>query len=135
MENNNVAFEVTKSWVLGMDAYQTSDKTHEIRLVNGKIITVEEEPEYNGSLWEYSVDGQYFSEFGHACDYLHRLIAEKISGVRYIYHQERAIPNICGNESCCRHKNKCNTMLCSDCPVAEKFFAERDGVTLVYAVC
>lgn len=39
---------------------------------------------------------------------------------------------ICGYA--CRFPGKCNSALCSDCPVAEAFFAERDGVELVYAI-
>ena len=38
------------------------------------------------------------------------------------------------NGAACRCPGKCNSMICTACPVAEKFFADRDGVELVYAI-
>lgn len=60
------------------------------------------------------------------------LVAEKLTGKRIILHKKREKPDICGYA--CRFPGKCNSALCSDCPVAEAFFAERDGVELVYAI-
>ena len=35
----------------------------------------------------------------------------------------------CGVEGrACRRQNACNSALCSHCPVAEEFFAKRDGI-------
>lgn len=58
--------------------------------------------------------------------------AEKLTGKRILLHKKREKPDICGYA--CRFPGKCNSALCSDCPVAEAFFAERDGVELVYAI-
>ena len=88
-----------------------------------------------GSVWDWKVDSQYFSKDEYAAKYLMKLIGEKNTGIRYINRPRRKVPDICGVDgSYCRHPNECNTMLCSDCPVAEEFFASRDGVTLKYAM-
>lgn len=120
---------------LFLNAEALDEKRWIIHLSNGKTIAVEKEPEYNGQTWEWRIDGQVFGKDGYALDYLKRLVAEKLTGNRIILHQKRKVPEICGIEGrACRHPGECNTMLCSDCPVAEKFFADRDGVELVYAV-
>ena len=120
---------------LFLNAEALDEKRWIIHLSNGKTIAVEKEPEYNGQTWEWRIDGQVFGKDGYALDYLKRLVAEKLTGKRIILHQKRKVPEICGIEGrACRHPGECNTMLCSDCPVAEKFFADRDGVELVYAV-
>lgn len=67
-----------------------------------------------------------------ALNYLKKLVAEKLTGKRILLHKKREKPDICGYA--CRFPGKCNSALCSDCPVAEAFFAERDGVELVYAI-
>ena len=118
-----------------LNAEQISDSKYIIHLSNGKQIEVEEQPEYNGVVWAWKVDGQYFGKDGHALDYLKRLIAEKLTGIRVVYHEKRKAPDICGVDGCaCRRPGECNTNLCMECPVAEAFFAERDGVKLVYAI-
>lgn len=118
-----------------LNAEQISDTKYIIHLSNGKQIEVEEQVEYNGVVWAWKVDNQYFSKDTIVLSCLKSLIVEKLTGVRVIYHEKREAPNICGVDGCaCRHPGKCNTMLCSDCPVAEKFFADRDGVELIYAV-
>lgn len=58
--------------------------------------------------------------------------AEKLTGKRIILHKKREKPDICGYA--CRCPGKYNSALCGDCPVAEAFFAECDGVELVYAI-
>lgn len=63
---------------------------------------------------------------------LELLPAEKLTGKRILLHKKREKPDICGYA--CRFSGECNRALCSDCPVAEAFFAERDGVELVYAI-
>ena len=87
---------------------------------------------------------QIFKQFGLNLDrmsyssqtaQLKKLIEEKVTGLRIIYHPKQQAPDICGGGegTACRRPGECNRMLCSKCPVAEKFFADRDGVTLVYA--
>ena len=121
--------------ILGIRAKETGENHYRIDLSNGKRIDIVKDIEYNGSIWEWKIDTQIFSKDEYAKDYLKKLIAEKLTGIRIIYHEERKAPDICGvNGTACRHPGKCNTMLCSDCPVAYKFFAERDGVELVYAI-
>lgn len=111
------------------------ERTFVIRLSNGKRIAVEKEPEHNGEIWAWKVDGQYFDADRYALDYLKRLVTEKLTGKRILFHAKQPVPDICGVDGTgCRAKGECNTVLCSDCPVAEKFFADRDGVELVYAI-
>lgn len=85
------------------------------------------------TIFPWKVDTQFFSRDNWAAKYLLRLIEEKKTGIRKIYHERRTPPDICGiGGKACRSPGKCNTMLCTDCPVAEEFFAERDGVVLQY---
>lgn len=120
---------------LYLDAEQTSETTWVIHLSNGKQITVEEHPEYNGTTWDWKVNTQFFEKDQYALNYLKQLISEKLTGKRIIYHAKKEVPNICGVDGrACRSPGQCNTALCSSCPVAEAFFAERDGVELIYAV-
>lgn len=119
---------------LKLKAEQISDNEYLIRLSNGEQIKVIEQPVYNGETWEWKVDTQYFSKEEYALRYLKRLISEKLTGIRVLYHEKREAPDICGHGRACRYPGKCNTALCSDCPVAEAFFAECDGVKLIYAV-
>lgn len=118
-----------------LNAEQISDTKCIIHLSNGKQIEVEEQAEYNGVVWMWKVDNQHFGTDEAALHYLKNLVAEKLTGVRVIYHEKRKVPDICGVDGCaCRRPGKCNTNLCMECPVAEAFFAERDGVKLVYAI-
>lgn len=120
---------------LYLNAEQVSEKIYNIRLSNGKTIDVEKAPMHNGITQAWRVDGQVFSRDDYALSYLKELVAEKLTGKRIIYHKKREVPDICGvNGAACRAKGKCNTALCSDCPIKEKFEADRDGVELVYAV-
>lgn len=86
------------------------------------------------SRWKWLVDGQYFDSDKFAAKYLLRRIEEIRTGVRTFDHEKQAVPDICGVEGrACRHPNACNSALCSHCPVAEEFFAKRDGIlTLKY---
>lgn len=86
------------------------------------------------SRWKWLVDGQYFDSDKFAAKYLLRRIEEIRTGVRTFDHEKQAVPDICGVEGrACRHPNSCNSALCSHCPVAEEFFAKRDGIlTLKY---
>ncbi len=118
-----------------LNAEQIADKEYIIHLSNGKKIEIVEAPEYNGGTWLWKVEDQYFGKDEYALNYLKRLINEKLTGIRIIYHKKWDVPEICGIDGrACRCPGKCNTMLCEGCPVAEAFFAERDGVKLIYAV-
>lgn len=120
---------------LYLDAEKISEKVFIIHLSNGKEIKVEKEPERNGEIWAWRVDSQIFSRDDYALSYLKELVAEKLTGKRILFHSKKEVPDICGVDGCaCRAKNKCNTGLCTLCPVAEQFEADRDGVELVYAV-
>lgn len=120
---------------LYLNAEKVDPWTHIIHLSNGKDIKVEKDPMYKGSTWAWRIDGQLFDDSTHAYDYLKEVVTEKLTGKRIIYHRKQEVPDICGvNGAACRAKGKCNTALCSFCPVAEKFEADRDGVELIYAV-
>lgn len=120
---------------LQMNGEQISDNEYRIHLANGKQIVILESPVYNDVPWAWKVDTQYFSNDRHALNYLKQLIAEKLTDVRVLFHEKKNVPEICGvNGRACRSPGKCNTALCSYCPIAEAFFAERDGVKVVYAV-
>lgn len=114
---------------------KTGEKTWTIHLSNGKKIMVEEKPEHNGEIWEWKIGNQVFGKDDYAYKYLLRIVSEKLTGKRIIHHAKREIPNTCGIEGrACRHPGECNTSLCIYCPIAEKFFADEDGVELIYAV-
>lgn len=120
-----------------MASVSNSGKQFEITLSNGSVIIVEREAVNldTGTVWDWKVDSQFFSDGNYARMYLNRLIAEKLTGKRVIYRGKKPVPEICGIEgAACRSPGACNTMLCSNCPVAEKFFADRDGVELVYVI-
>ena len=121
--------------VLDVPVRETKDNHYYVALSNGTRIDIIKDPEHNGSVWAWKVDTQVFSKDEYATKYLKTLITEKLTGIRIIYHEEKQAPDICGvNGSACRNPGKCNTMLCTHCPVAEKHFAELDGVKLVYAI-
>lgn len=118
-----------------LNAEQTGEKTWTIHLSNGGEIEVEEAPVYNGNIWAWKINGSIWSREDWALGYLKRIIAEKLTGKRILFHAKREVPDICGvNGAACRCKGECNSALCSWCPIAEKFFADRDGVELIYAV-
>lgn len=97
------------------------------------VFKVERDPIHNETEWGWKVENQLFTWDKWAFDYMKKLIQEKETGIRIINHAKQNVPNICGvNGAACRHPKKCNTMLCSDCPIAEEFFAKRDGVILQY---
>ena len=121
--------------VFHFNAEQVGKDKYIIRLSNGKQNEVVEHPKLNGTTWAWRVDSQYFSKDSHALSYLKRLVNEKLTGTRIIYHKKMNVPELCGVDgAACRCPGECNRALCMDCPVAEAFFAERDGVKLVYAV-
>ena len=121
--------------ILSIEAKQISDKQYIVELSGGKTIAIEKDPEHNGSTWAWKIDTQIFSKEESAERYLKKLIEEKTTGLRKLDHSKQQAPEICGGGDgpACRRPGECNRMLCSNCPVAEKFFADRDGVTLVYA--
>jgi len=126
------------NWILdesNLNAKETAPNIYTIELSNGKTITVIRDAIRNGIEWAWKVDTQYFSRDSYARAYLKELIAEKLTGKRILFRARGKAPNICGVDGCaCRHPGKCNTALCSTCPVADDFFATEDGVELVYAV-
>ena len=124
---------------LYLNAEKVSEKVFIIHLSNGKEIRVEKDAEYiseaRKTTWMWKIDGQFFDKDEYALDYLKKLLVEKLTGKRIILHSKRNAPDICGVDGrACRAPGKCDRALCSYCPVAEKFFADRDGVELVYAI-
>lgn len=118
-----------------LDAEQVDERHYLIHLSNGKEIEVENRPVYDGKPWAWRVGTQIFDNEAYAVGYLKQLIAEKLTGKRIILHSKQDIPEICGVDgAACRCPCRCNSMICTACPVAEKFFADRDGVELVYAI-
>ena len=112
-----------------------SGKLWRVCLSNGKCFDVWKEPEYNGRIWAWCVETQYFDKEEYALQYLKTLVAEKLTGKRILFHRKYEVPAICGvNGAACRARGECNRALCDRCPVAEQFFADRDGVELIYAV-
>lgn len=119
---------------LFLNSKEVEDNHWCVMLSNGKSFDVWKDIEYNGNVWNWKIDTQYFDE-KYALGYLKTLVAEKLTGYRIIYHSKFSVPDICGIDgAACRSKGKCNTALCSHCPVAEQFEADRDGVKLIYAV-
>ena len=118
-----------------LNAEQTGQNTFIVHLSNGKVIEVVEQPTYRERAFAWKVDRQYFSNDASALSYLDRLIAEKLTGKRIIYHAKQSVPEICsaGGAACCA-PGEYDRALCYECPVAEAFFAQRDGVELVYAI-
>lgn len=55
-----------------------SEKITVIHLFNGKQIRVEQDVTYNGSIWPWKVDDQYFGKEEYARRYLSTLIWEKM---------------------------------------------------------
>ncbi|MGE4353518.1 MAG: hypothetical protein AB7D36_05490 [Oscillospiraceae bacterium] len=87
-----------------------------------------------GTVWEWKVDGQYFDHEEWALGYLKTIMTEKLTGIRIIYRNRREAPDICAWGKRCRSPGECDRALCSDCPVADEFFAARDGVKIIYAI-
>lgn len=121
-----------KNYIALLLVKQRSGEEIATQLSNGKEIEVTERPVHNGNVWDWKVDSQVFDTDNYALNYLKKLVAEKLTGKRILLHKKREKPDICGYA--CRFPGECNRALCSDCPVAEAFFAERDGVELVYAI-
>jgi hypothetical protein len=97
-----------------------------------------------GKVWEWKVDGQYFSREDWAAKFLTKRITEKTTSIRTINRKRGNVPDICGSEEyliahsgddwgCRAQRRGCFTMLCSNCPIAEKMQADRDGLKLIYA--
>lgn len=118
----------------GIEGTRIGENTFIVSLCNNTSIRIEKNVEYNGNIWGYKIETQYFDREKDALYYLHNLIIEKMTGIRFILHVKREVPTICSTADGCRHKGHCNTALCYDCPIAEQFFAERDGVSLVYPI-
>ena len=118
-----------------MKAECLDKKRFVIHLSNGADIPVEKDLEYNGSIWGWKIGNQIFSDEKSGRRYLERLVAENLTSKRIVLHAKGDVPEICGvNGAACRAPGECNRALCSRCPLAEKFFADRDGVELIYVV-
>lgn len=82
------------------------------------------------TVWAWKIDTQFFEKNEWAARYLMRRIQEKTMGIRYIKHKKGMIPFIC--QYTCRRPEQCNTMICSGCPIAEVFWAKREGINMLY---
>lgn len=94
-------------------------------------------------VWDWRIDKQYFNCTEYAVKYLYKLISEKVSHIRIIHHLRHEVPDCCGCEEfllkhshdswgCKYQTTGRESMLCSDCPIAEEINAKRDGVMLQY---
>lgn len=126
--------------LLGTLIEGVSDETLEqgvtLKLSNGKELYVEKDAVNPSTVskWPWKIENQYFIIDSHAGKYLQQRIVELTTGIRVLL-KKNPVPDICGVDGrACRHPNECDSALCMDCPVAEKFHAEKDGVTIVYAV-
>lgn len=120
---------------LYLNAEKVSEKVYLIHLSNGEKVLVEKDPIHNGGQWAWKVDNQIFGKDDYALRYLKQLIGEKLTGKRFVFRAKGRVPEICGVDGCaCRAPGKCNRALCEGCPVADAFFAKRDGVELIYAI-
>lgn len=119
----------------GLNATTVGENKWDINLSNGKTIHVEANVSHNGTCWPWLIDSQYFGNAAYAYKYLRQIIAEKLTGIRVLFRAKGTVPDICGvGGAGCRAKGKCNTGLCNSCPIADRFFADRDGVDIVYAI-
>ena len=126
---------------LYLNAEKVAENKWIIRLSNGAEIPVEKDPvDKKGVKWGLKIGGQLFDVDDARHDewarrYLEQLIAEKLTGVRVIYHAKGKPSIICGNGCDCKKRRfGYNSAACSRCPISEQIDAERDGVKLVYAV-
>ena len=96
---------------------------------------VESEP---GSVWDWQVDGQFFSRADWADEYLQKRIQELETGKRHFNRPPGSYPVICGIKgAACRLRHREDgspmySMLCSNCPKADEMQTEKDGLILVY---
>ena len=104
-----------------------------IKLSGNKTVSVERKyKDKDGAEHPWRVEGTLFTDGYAAKEFLEQTIYEKLTGKRVILHKALNIPSICGKEgAACRNTDQ-NSALCSNCPVAEKAKADKDGVELVY---
>lgn len=122
-------------WIIeSLNGVNVDENCWEITLSNGSKIEIAKDAVRGDSVWNWNIAGQYFDNSNHAKNYLERVILEALTGKRVIFRAKGRIPEICGIEgAACRCPGECNSALCLTCPVAEEFFAQRDGVELIYA--
>ena len=111
------------------DAAQGNSNATRLISVASDVLYHAEGEEASTSRWKWLVDGQYFDRDKFAAKYLLRRIEEIRTGIRTFDHEKQAVPDICGVDGrACRRPNACDSALCRHCPVAEAFFAKRDGI-------
>ena len=127
--------QIIASYLNGQKTEHDCEKWR-IQLSNGKEIEIEKNPvSSTGTAWAWRIDCQYFDNEDIAVKYLRQLVTEKLTGKRVLLRKKGAVPEICGIDGIrCRNPLACNSALCSHCPVADAFFADRDGVELIYAI-
>jgi len=72
-----------------MPAKQIAENKFYLTLSNGIRINIIKNPEHNGSIWAWKIDTQIFSNDRFAEQYLKKLITEKLTGNRIIYHEKK----------------------------------------------
>ena len=124
--------------LMDMGAERITDDLYVFHLTNGKMLEAErlshDDRDYD--LWK--IGNTPLADFGgvSVCRrVVERIVREQYTGQRIIPRKKGTIPEICGIEGrACRAPGECNRALCMYCPIADKFFADRDGVELVYAI-
>lgn len=121
-----------------MGAERISDDLYVFHLTNGRMLEAKRLSHDDGDydLWE--IGNTPLADLGddHILrKFIERRLMEQYTGQRILPRKKGKVPEICGIEGrACRAKGECNRALCMWCPVADKFFADRDGLELVYAI-
>lgn len=123
----------------GLGAERISDDLYVFHLTNGKMLEAERLSHDDGCDYDvWMLGGTPIADTGddHILrKFVERRLMEQYTGRRILLRKKGKIPEICGVDGrACRAPGECNRALCMYCPIADKFFAERDGVELVYAI-
>lgn len=83
------------------------------------------------AVYNWKIKDQCFDNPVHATLYFYRLVCEYNTGIRVYNYAKQPVPDICGiNGAGCLHPEG-NTGLCTRCPIANRNFAQRDGIRKV----
>lgn len=125
--------------LMDMGAERITDDLYVFHLSNGKMLEAERLSHNNGREYDlWMLGGTPIEDIGDRRilrKVVERRLMEQYTGKRILLRKKGKIPEICGVDGrACRAPGECNRALCSYCPIADKFFADRDGVEMVYAI-